>query len=121
MQESDCKTYIDYWLYNLANMETMTTVIPFQAERPIFSKVGSISELVNMTDQEREMYNISLDSYRTNLSVMKNERAEGRAEGREEKAIEVGLSMKKDGMSIDTIIRYTGLTLEDIASFVIII
>ncbi len=72
--------------------------------------------MVNMTDQEREMYNISLDSYRTNLSVMKNERAEGRAEGREEKAIKVARSMKKDGMSIDTIMRYTGLTLEDIAS-----
>lgn len=65
-------------------METMTTEIPFQKERPIFSKVGNISELVNMTPEELKIYNISLDSYRTNLSVMKNERKEGREEGREE-------------------------------------
>lgn len=93
-------------------METMTTTIPFQSQRPIFKKVGNISELVNMTEQEREIYNISLDSYRTNLSVMKNERAEGRAEGR----AEVALSMKKDGMPVDVIIRYTGLSREVIES-----
>lgn len=90
----------------------MTTAIPFQAERPIFAKVGNISELVNMTDQEREMYNISLDSYRTNLSVMKNERAEGRAEGR----AEVARTMKIDGMPIEMIIRYTGLSKAEIDS-----
>lgn len=114
MKESDCKTYIDYWLYNLANMETMTTAIPFQTERPIFSKVGNISELVNMTEQEREMYNISLDSYRTNLSVMKNERAEGRAEGREEKAIEVARNLKSLNIPVDTIVQATGLTMNQI-------
>ncbi|MCQ2288524.1 MAG: hypothetical protein MJZ74_05445 [Muribaculaceae bacterium] len=87
---------------------------PFQAQRPIFSKVGNISELVNMTEQEREIYNISLDSYRTNLSVMKNERAEGREEGREEKAVEMARVMLQDGESIDKIIRYTKLSREQI-------
>lgn len=113
-QESDCKTHMDYWLYNLANMETMTTPMPFQAQRPIFSKVGNISELVNMTEQEREIYNISLDSYRTNLSVMRNERAEGRAEGREEKAVEMARAMLQDGESVEKIMRYTKLSREQI-------
>lgn len=92
----------------------MTTAIPFQAERPIFSKVGNISELVNMTEQEREMYNISLDSYRTNLSVMKNEREEGREEGREEKAIEMARNLKSLNIPVDTIVLATGLTTEQI-------
>ena len=117
-QEEDCKTNIDYWLYNLANMETMTTAIPFQAQRPIFKKVGDISELINMNEQEREMYNISLDSYRTNLSVMKNERAEGIAEGMEKglakRSVEIARAMKNDGMSIDMIKRYTGLPASEI-------
>lgn len=116
--EADCKTYIDYWLYNLANMETMTTAMPFQSERPIFGKVGNISELVNMTETELEMYNISLDSYRTNLSVMKNEReegrAEGRAEGREQKAIEMARIMLQNGEPIDKILQYTNLSKEQI-------
>ena len=92
------------------------------AQRPIFSKVGNISELVNMTEQEREIYNISLDSYRTNLSVMRNERAEGRAEGhaeglvegREEKAFEMARAMLQDGESIEKIMRYTKLSREQI-------
>jgi len=59
----------------------MTQNIPFQTQQPIFSKVGGIAELIHMTPEERAKYNISIDSYRTNLSAMKNERAEGRAEG----------------------------------------
>lgn len=35
-----------------------------------FSKVGNISELVNMSTEDRARYSISIDTYRTNLSVM---------------------------------------------------
>ena len=59
----------------------MTTNLPFQQQQPAFKKVGNIAELVRMTPEELKLYNISIDSYRTNLSVMKNERAEGIAEG----------------------------------------
>ena len=81
MKEEDCKTRIDYWLYNITNLETMTTNIPFQQQQPVFEKVGNIAELIRMTPDELKLYNISIDTYRTNLSIMKNERAEGRAEG----------------------------------------
>ena len=59
----------------------MTTNIPFQQQQPVFGKVGNIAELVHMTPDELKLYNISIDTYRTNLSIMRNERAEGRAEG----------------------------------------
>ena len=81
IREEDCKTQIDYWLYNIANLETMTTNIPFQQQQPVFGKVGNIAELVRMTPDELKLYNISIDTYRTNLSIMRNERAEGMAEG----------------------------------------
>ena len=81
MCEEDSKTQIDYWLYNIANLETMTTNIPFQQQQPVFGKVGNIAELVRMTPDELKLYNISIDTYRTNLSIMRNERAEGMAEG----------------------------------------
>lgn len=106
----DCKTKIDYWLYNLTNLETMTTTIPFQAQQPIFAKVGNIAELVNMTPEERRKYNISIDSYRTNLSVMKNERAEGMAEG----VILVAHKLKSMGIPNTQIMQATGLSAEAI-------
>ena len=80
-REEDCVTKLDKWLYILKNLETMTTNLPFQAQQPVFGKVGNIAELVKMTPEDLERYHISLDSYRTNLSVMKNERAEGIEEG----------------------------------------
>ena len=59
----------------------MTTNIPLQQQQPDGEKVGNIAELIRMTPDELKLYNISIDTYRTNLSIMKNERAEGRAEG----------------------------------------
>ena len=113
------KTQVEYWLYNLVNMETMTTTLPFQAQQPIFGKMGGISELVRMSEEERVKYNVSLDTYRTNLSVMKNERAEGIEEGigigiRQGK-IATAKTMKADGMSVEVIQKYTGLTTVEIA------
>lgn len=133
-REEDCKTKIDYWLYNLTNLETMTQNIPFQAEQPVFGKVGSISELIHMTPEEREKYNISIDSYRTNLSVMKNERAEGiaqgmaqgiakgmaqgmakgLAEGETRKALSIACNLKQMGMTSTQIAEITGLSVEKI-------
>ena len=59
----------------------MTTSIPFQQQQPAFGRVANIAELVRMTPEELNKYNISIDSYRTHLAIMKNERAEGIAEG----------------------------------------
>ena len=129
MKEEDCKTKIDYWLYNITNLETMTTNIPFQQQQPAFKKVGNIAELVRMTPEELKQYNISIDSYRTNLSVMKNERAEGiaeglakgRAEGRaEEKAkaiaekMEIARQLLATGIPIDQISSIMKLPISEI-------
>lgn len=92
----------------------MTTALPFQSQQPIFEKVGGISELVHMSEEERVKYNISLDTYRTNLSVMKNERAEGRAEGRAEEKIAIAKSLKELGIPTDQIATATGLTMVEI-------
>ena len=71
------KSQIEYWLYNLVNMESMTEALPFQTQQPIFSKMGGISELSHMNSEERRKYFNSLNKYRTNLSVMQNEHDEG--------------------------------------------
>ena len=99
-------------------METMTTALPFQTQQPISGKVGGISELVHLSEEERLKYNISLDTYRTNLSVMKNERAEGIEEGigigERKSKMAIARQMKADGLPIDMIQKYSGLTTEEI-------
>ena len=124
------KTPIEYWLYNLANMETMTTTLPFQNHQPIFNKIAGIAEIVRMNAEERNRYNVSLDTYHTALAVMENERIEGRELGREEgmeegikKGIAIGAEkanianarkMKECGIRIEIIHQVTSLTEEEI-------
>jgi len=119
-KEEDCKTMMDYWMYNLVNLETMKSTIPFQAQQPVFGKVANISELINMTPEERVRYNISLDSFRTNLSVLQNERAEGllegEAKGMAKERLAIAKSLKSMGLSPSQIASATGLTIDDIAN-----
>ena len=127
MCEEDCKTQIEYWLYNITNLETMKTNIPFQ-QQPVFEKVGNIAELVRMTPEELKQYHISIDTYRTNLAVMKNERAEGheegraegreegRAEGREEGLAEGLEKLKAATLNIAKRLISTGMPAEQIAA-----
>ena len=59
----------------------MRTSIPFQQKMPVFHKLENIANMAVLTDEERDYYHISLDSYRTNMAVMEHERNEGREEG----------------------------------------
>ena len=119
MREEDCKTQIDYWLYNITNLETMKTNIPFQ-QQPVFEKVGNIAERGRMTPEELKQYHISIDTYRTNLAVMQNERAEGReegrAEGREEGLAEGLEKLKTATLNIAKQLIPTGMSAEQIAA-----
>ena len=69
-------------------------------ELPLFTKEEDECE----TDFERWMV------YRDQLAVMEYERLQGEARGR----ANVARSMKADGMPVETIARYTGLTPEEI-------
>lgn len=110
MQESDCRTKVDYWLYTLTHMETMRTSIPFQSEMPVFHKLENIADMAVLTPEERDFYHISLDSYRTNMACMEHERNLGRAEG----VLNTARNLKNLGVDTATIIKATGLSEEEI-------
>ena len=108
------KSQIEYWLYNLVNMESMTEVLPFQAQQPIFSKMGGISELSHMDSEERRRYLNSLNKYRTNLAVMEFAKEEGLDKGRTEMANEIAKNAKNMGMEASVISKLTGLPVSEI-------
>ena len=120
----------------------MTSSVPFQSQQPVFGRVGNIAELVRMTPQELKQYNISIDTYRSNLAVMKNERREGYEEGmaigeqrgiaigeqrgiaigeqrgiaigEHNKATSIAIQLLSNGIGISVIAHATGLTEEEI-------
>ena len=99
-------------------METMKTQIPFQEQKPIFHKLENIADMAALTPEERDFYQISLDSFRTNMAVMEHERNEGRAEGRAEgkkaQSLAIAINLKQLGVPIETILQATGLDAKEI-------
>ena len=79
-------------------------------ELPLFTKEEDECE----TDFERWIYVLKNMVYRDQLAVMEYERLQGEARGEARGRANVARSMKADGMPVETIARYTGLTPEEI-------
>ena len=73
--------------------------------------MNSDKKFVGLMSEEEEAEKLQ----KTLISEAKHEgHAEGIAEGSKQKEIEIAKNMIKDNMSIDIIIKYTGLTKEEI-------
>lgn len=72
-----------------------------------------------MSTEDRARYSISIDTYRTNLSVMQNERAEGieegRAEGRAEERLANARALKANGIPVALIASSLKLSADEFA------
>ena len=87
-----------------------------------FKKLFEQAEIAQYTPEERREYEASVKDYWDYFSTMKTAtdkakaegRAEGRTEGENKKAIEVARKMKADNMPVELIVKYTGLTAEEI-------
>ena len=75
-------------------------------------------EYMSMTDEERREYRDYMVSVHAAKDAIETAKEEGRAEGREEgeqtKAIDTARKMKTDGMPTELIVKYSGLTVEEI-------
>jgi predicted transposase/invertase (TIGR01784 family) len=127
--ETDLGTDLDKWLYVLKNMSRMEK-IPVYLRKPIFEKLFSIAEYTNLTKEEKAMYDSSLKYKWDNKNVLdyavSTAEARGEAKGMEkgmEKGIEKGKleesiaiahEMKKDGLPLAQISKFTKLSVEEI-------
>ncbi|MBR4274133.1 MAG: Rpn family recombination-promoting nuclease/putative transposase, partial [Bacteroidales bacterium] len=84
-------------------------------ENPEINQALEILETSAYTDADLYVYNDALLEIMTQRNAMKNERAEGYAEGEYKKAFEIAKKMLSDGMPIDLVAKYSGLTSDEIA------
>lgn len=110
MHESDCKDALDYWSYNLYNMENMSTQLPFTDKKPIFMKMAEIANYSNMNPEQQRIYMDSLNNYRTAMAAKEYDFGRGKEEG----IIETARNFKNLGVEVSTIMAATGLTLDEI-------
>ena len=131
--ESECKTPLDYWLYNLKHMEQLEH-LSFKGQKALFNRLEELARIANMNKKERAEYEAALKIYRDNENVVTTARREGiqigekrglekgRAEGRKEGiaigeergVLKTACQMKQNGISFEQIKLCTGLTDEEI-------
>ncbi|WMJ73659.1 PD-(D/E)XK nuclease family transposase [Cytophagaceae bacterium ABcell3] len=113
----ELETRFDKWLFVLRNLNKLDRV-PDRLREHIFEKLFETAEIAKFTPEQVQSYEDSLKYYRdlkNSLDTAKEEgREEGREIGREERALEIAKEMLKEQESIDKIIKYTGLTKEQI-------
>ena len=110
------KTPLDEWISYLKY-----NTIPETATAPGLKEAREILRIENLNDEEKKSYYNMMENLRYQRSVIETGRAEGRAEGREEirkeahdEKLSMAKMMKLDGLSTNTILKYTGLTIEEI-------
>ena len=122
----ECENDFDRWIYVLKNMETIKR-LPWAAQNSVFQKLAEIADISSLTKEERLYYDVALRKYRDTLCVLESAEqrglkkgreeglAKGLAKGRAEGRLEIARNMKADGMSIELIQKYSGLSPEEIA------
>ena len=131
--ETELVTRQDKWVYFLKNLVSLDH-IPNILREQVFEQAFETAEIARMTKQELFQYEANLKIHRDKFASFETARieghakghaegraeghaeghAEGRAEGETQKAIDIALEMKKDGVAASVIVKYTGLSLEEI-------
>ena len=118
MREQDCKDAMDYWSYNLYNMETMNTQLPFTDQKPIFMKMAEVASYPNMNTEQQRIYMDSLNNYRTVMAakeyVFSRGMKKGMEKGMKKGIIATAKKMKEFGLDTNSIAQMTDLSIDDI-------
>ena len=80
--------------------------------------INPFPDVASLNQKERDAYDENLRKYRDTIAVMEGQYLEGMEKANAEnarKTKENARKMKEDGMSVELIIRYTGLSAEEIA------
>jgi predicted transposase/invertase (TIGR01784 family) len=116
-EKKDLLNIQDKWLFSLKNMETLPEC-PEEFDDEILRKLYEIAKINNLTGEEMETYQKSVMEYDDVILAM--DYAEERGEKR---GIEIGekrlvQNCYKNGMEIDQIIKFTGLTKEEVSAII---
>ena len=106
----ELKTNYDKWLFVLQNLSRLDRQ-PEYLQTAVFNRLFAEAEIAKFTRAELREYEDSLKAYRD----IKNSLDSAKQEGKKDKAIEIAKNLFEMGMSIDNIMKATGLSREEIA------
>lgn len=104
---------LEKWIFVLKNMSTMDK-IPVYLRKPVFEKLFGVAEYCKLTMEEKQMYDNSLKYKWDNENVLDYAVKEAKAEALKEAQKNIALEMKKAGLHVADIAKFTKLSIEDI-------
>ena len=120
-REEELETLFDKWMFVLKNLATLLDR-PAALQERVFKRLFETAEIARFSESEMRDYEESLKNLRDLGNVLNTAKEEGRKEGRKEgieegekrKSMEMALRMRDDGMPLEVIAKYTGLSVEEI-------
>jgi len=112
-KESQLTSKFDKWIYVLRRLSYLENR-PASLKEKVFEKLFESAEIAKFSKDEKQAYEESLKYYRDIKNVVDTSKQEGREEGREERNIEIIKKGLKEGLSIEILVKLTGLNIEDI-------
>jgi predicted transposase/invertase (TIGR01784 family) len=113
LDETQLITRLDKWLYFIKYLEDFQS-IPTIIEDEVFNKAFEKAEIAKFGEKEMASYEKSLKIYRDLKNVIDTAFDDGKIEGKLEGKIEMAKFMKSENEAFEKIIKYTGLTKEEI-------
>lgn len=110
MLELDLKTSLDKWLFFIKHSEDFQSIPLIFQNEVLFMEAFHKAELAKLAPAELENYENSLKVYRD----LKNVIDTARDEGRRQRETEMASELKRNGVSIEIIIKTTGLSESEI-------
>lgn len=105
----ELKTLYEKWLFALKNLYKLNER-PKALRDKVFDRLFEEAEIAKFTKQELREYEASKIAYRD----IKNSIDTAERKGVKKQQIKTAITMIADGMDVDQIIKYTGLTIEQI-------
>jgi len=113
----ELETRFEKWMYVLKNLPKLQE-LPSQLQERIFEKIFHVAEIAKLNRQEIAEYEDSLKKYRDLYSAIETARMEGELKGELKRNVEIALKMLENGVSIENICKYTGLSEEQVKELI---
>lgn len=111
------KNSLDMWLAFLTRNDLLNKDnLPKELNNRALQKALTVLEVMNFSTEEREAYEDHLKWLMIEANTLKKAEEKGREEGRKEEKFALAKKMLDEGESTDKIIKYTGLSKEEIES-----
>ena len=109
----ELKSNYDKWIYVLQNLSPLDRQ-PTYLQTAVFTRLFKQAEIAGFTRTELREYEDSLKAFRDMKNSLDNAEEKGIAKGKKNKAIEIAKNLLEMKMPFETIMKATGLSMEEI-------